>query len=215
MYCETFREPCVELGAWQNYAEGFMMKTMMKVFLTMLLSTAAALAGDFKVGVVDTERVLRESIPAVKAEKRIEKEFSGRDEDIKKLIKQTKEVQAELEQDDKKFPDLERRNKERELSSMNVTLQRMQREFREDLNLRKNEELALVLELANKAIQAIANAEHYDLILQEAVYRNPKIDITDKVIKYLGGTTDSLSDTNTEGLSDSKPENPVEVQSGQ
>jgi len=205
----------VELGAWQNYAEGFMMKTMMKVFLTMLLSTAAALAGDFKVGVVDTERVLRESIPAVKAEKRIEKEFSGRDEDIKKLIKQTKEVQAELEQDDKKFPDLERRNKERELSSMNVTLQRMQREFREDLNLRKNEELALVLELANKAIQAIANAEHYDLILQEAVYRNPKIDITDKVIKYLGGTTDSLSDTNTEGLSDSKPENPVEVQSGQ
>jgi len=215
MHCERFREPWVELGAWRKYAEGFMMKTIMKVFFTMLLSTAAALAGDFKVGVVDTERVLRESVPAVKAEKRIEKEFSGRDEDIKKLIKQTKEAQAQLEQDDKSFPDLERRNKERELSSMNVTLQRMQREFREDLNLRKNEELALVLELANKAIQAIANAEHYDLILQEAVYRNPKIDITDKVIKYLGGTTDSVSDTNPEEMSESKPENSVEVQSGQ
>jgi outer membrane protein len=77
------------------------------------------------------------------------------------------------------------RNKERELNALNVNLQRMQREFREDLSLRKNEELAVVLERANKAIQSIAESEKYDLILQEAVYRNPKIDITDKVIKNL------------------------------
>ena len=81
--------------------------------------------------------------------------------------------------------DIERRNKERELSNASIDLQRMQREFREDLNLRKNEELAGVLERANKAIQTIAVSEKYDLILQEAVYRNPKIDITDKVLKYL------------------------------
>jgi outer membrane protein len=64
-------------------------------------------------------------------------------------------------------------------------VQRLQREFREDLNLRKNEELAIVLERANKTIQTIAEAEKFDLILQEAVYRNPKIDITDKVIQHL------------------------------
>ena len=81
--------------------------------------------------------------------------------------------------------DAERRNKERELDNLNVNLQRLQREFREDLNLRKNEELAVVLGLANKAIQQIAETEKYDLVLQEAVYRNPKIDITDRVIKFL------------------------------
>lgn len=162
------------------------MKTMIKAgMLAALLSVAAAQAADFKVGVVDTERVLRESAPAMMAENKIEKEFSGRDQEIKKLMKQAKELQASLEKDDSKFSDADRRNKERELTTMNADLQRMQREFREDLNLRKNEELAIVLEQANKAIQAIAEAEKYDLILQEAVYRNPKIDITDRVIKHL------------------------------
>ncbi len=162
------------------------MKTMIKAgMLAVLLSTGVALAADFKVGVVDTERVLRESAPALMAESKIEKEFSGRDQEIKKLMKQAKELQALLEKEDSKFSDADRRNKERELTSMNSELQRMQREFREDLNLRKNEELAIVLEQANKAIQAIAEADKYDLILQEAVYRNPKIDITEKVIKHL------------------------------
>lgn len=163
------------------------MKTMIKagVLLAMLLGGGWAQAADFKVGVVDTERVLRESVPAVNAEKKIEKEFSGRDQEIKKLIKQAKELQTLLEKDGAAMSDAERRNKERELTALNVDLQRMQREFREDLNLRKNEELAVVLELANKAIQAIADTEKFDLILQEAVYRNPRIDITDKVIKQL------------------------------
>ncbi len=173
------------------------MKTMIKAgLLVVLLSAWPVLAGDFRVGVVDTERVLRESAPAVKAEKKIEKEFSGRDQEIKKLMKQAKELQALLEKDGGTLPDADHRNKERELTGMNVNLQRMQREFREDLNLRKNEELAIVLEQANKAIQTIAETEKYDLILQEAVYRNPKIDITDRVIKYLGGDkVDSSKDS--------------------
>jgi outer membrane protein len=145
----------------------------------------SAFAGDFKVGVVDTERILRESVPAMKAEKKIEKEFSGRDQEIKKTTKLVKDLQALLEKDGSGLADVDRRSKERELNALNVNLQRMQREFREDLSLRKNEELAVVLERANKAIQSIAESEKYDLILQEAVYRNPKIDITDKVIKNL------------------------------
>ena len=161
------------------------MKTILKAgMFAVLLGGGAACAADFKVGVVDTERILRESVPAKKAEMKIEKEFSGRDQEIKKLMKQVKDLQALLEKDDKKLSDADRRNKERELTAMNVNLQRMQREFREDLNLRKNEELSIVLELANKAIQEIAEAEKYDLILQEAVYRNPKIDITDSVIRH-------------------------------
>jgi len=121
----------------------------------------------------------------VKAEKKIEKEFSGRDQEIKKVAKQVKDVQTLMEKEGLTLPEGEKRNKERELANLNMNLQRMQRGFSEDLNLRKNEEMSVVLEHANKAIQALAEKEKYDLILQEAVYRNPNIDITEKVLKYM------------------------------
>lgn len=161
------------------------MKTLLYAALIIIACVAQAGAEGFRIGVVDTERILRESEPAIRAEKKIEKEFAARDQEIKKQIKLSKELQATLEKDGSTMSDSVRRFKERELANLNINLQTMQREFREDLNLRKNEELAIVLEQANKAIQTIADAEKYDLILQEAVYRNPRIDITDKVIKHL------------------------------
>ncbi len=151
----------------------------------LLTATTCAHAGDLRIGVVDTERILRESAPAIQAEKKIEKEFESRDQEMKKVSKQVKEIQNYFEKEGMTLVDAEHRSKERELSNLNSTLQRMQREFREDLNLRKNEELAQVLARANKAIKAIAESEKFDLVLQEAVYRNPKIDITDKVLQYL------------------------------
>jgi outer membrane protein len=160
------------------------MKNILSVSLLLAASVSLAYATDFRVGVVNTERILRESVPALKAEKKIEKEFAARDETIKQLVKQAKDIQASLEKDGTKA-DAEQRGKERELANLNVNLQRLQREFREDLNLRKNEELAQVLARADKAIQAIAEKEKFDLILQEAVYRNPQIDITEKVLQYL------------------------------
>ncbi len=160
------------------------MKKILGISILVAACIAPVHAADFRVGVVNTERILRESAPAVKAEKKIEKEFAARDQEIKQIMKQAKEIQAALEKEGAK-PDAEHRSKERELANLNVNLQRLQREFREDLNLRKNEELAQVLARADKAIQAIAETEKYDLILQEAVYRNPQIDITEKVLQYL------------------------------
>lgn len=153
----------------------------------LLFAACVAQAGaeGFRIGIVDTERILRESVQAVRAEKKIEKEFAARDQEIKKQIKLGKELQATLEKDGAGMSDSVRRFKERELANLNINLQTMQREFREDLNLRKNEELAVVLSHADKAIRAIAESEEYDVILQEAVYRNPKVDITDKVLKHL------------------------------
>ncbi len=163
------------------------MRTLSMKFMQILLlvGSTQALAADFRVGIVNTERILRESAPAVKAEKKIEKEFSGRDQEIKKVAKQVKDVQTLMEKEGLTLPEGEKRNKERELANLNMNLQRMQRGFSEDLNLRKNEEMSVVLEHANKAIQALAEKEKYDLILQEAVYRNPNIDITEKVLKYM------------------------------
>lgn len=163
------------------------MKSIFKLSTAILFVFAFSVchADDFRIGVVDTERILRESAPAVQAEKKIEKEFELRDQEMKKISRQAREIQMYFDKEGMTLLDAEHRSKERELANLNVTLQRMQREFREDLNLRKNEELALVLARANKAIKAIAESERYDLILQEAVYRNPKIDITDKVLQYL------------------------------
>ncbi|MDP2805457.1 MAG: OmpH family outer membrane protein [Gallionellaceae bacterium] len=160
------------------------MKKVFTIGLLVVSMITPSFAADFRVGVVNTERILRESVPAVKAEKKIEKEFAARDLEIKQMMKQIKDIQIALEKDGGKV-DIEHRSKERELANLNVNLQRLQREFREDLNLRKNEELAQVLARADKAIQAIAEKDQYDLILQEAVYRNPKIDITDTVLQYL------------------------------
>ncbi len=161
----------------------------MKRIISSVVLFAACLtmadAGDFRIGIVDTERILRESEQAIRAEKKIEKEFSVRDQEIKKLIKQVKDAQDSLDKDGSKISDSTKRIKEREIANLNLQLQTQQREFREDLNLRKNEELAQVLARADKAIKAIAESEGYDVILQEAVYRNPKVDITARVLKYL------------------------------
>jgi outer membrane protein len=151
--------------------------------IAMLGSTA--FAADFKIGFVNTERVFRDAAPAVRAQKKIEQEFAKRDQEMQKMAEQIRKLQESLEKNAVTMPETERRNKEREFGDLNKDFQRKQREFREDLNQRRNEELAAVLERANRTIKAIAEAEKYDIIFQEAVYASPRIDITDKVIKAL------------------------------
>jgi len=145
----------------------------------------AEAADQIKIGVVNLERVLREAAPAIKAQKKLEKEFAAREQEIQKVSKQIKDLQTTLEKDNVTLSESERRTKEQELARLNLDYQRMQREFREDANLRRNEELASVFERANKVVQEIATAEKFDLILQDAVYISPRVDITDKVIKAL------------------------------
>jgi outer membrane protein len=155
--------------------------------LMALVSTSAyAQAGEYKIGFVNTERLFREAAPAKRAQQKLEREFASRDSDIQKLSKQVRDLQALLEKDGVTMAEADRRNKERDLANMSRDLQRLQREFREDLNLRRNEELAAVQERANKVIQQIAEAETFDLIMQDpVVYASSRIDITDKVVKAL------------------------------
>jgi outer membrane protein len=154
--------------------------------LALLLTAAGASAIEYKIGFVNTERLFREATPAKRAQAKIEKEFATRDAEIQKLAKQVRDLQAALDKDGVTMAENERRNKERDLANQSRDLQRMQREFREDLNLRRNEELAGIQERANKVIQQIAEADKFDLILQDpVVYASQRIDITDKVIKAL------------------------------
>jgi outer membrane protein len=138
-----------------------------------------------KIGYVNTQRVFRDAPAAVKAQKKLDAEFSRRDQDLQVVAKKLQTLQENLEKNGVTMSESERRNKERELNDLNRDFQRRQREFREDLNLRQNEEMAAVLEKANKAIKQIAENEKFDLILQDVVWVSPKLDITDKVIKAL------------------------------
>lgn len=150
-----------------------------------LVCVHSSIAAELKIGFVDQERITRESAPADRASKQLEKEFAPRAQEMQRREAQIKTLQGQLEKDAITMSESDRRAKEQELGRLTLDFQRMQREYREDLNLRRNQELGALFERANRVIKQIAEAEKYDLILQEAVYRNPRIDITDRVLKAL------------------------------
>ena len=169
------------------------MKRSTHIFAGALFAAAALLAAgvataqaaDYKIGFVNTERLFREAAPAKKAQEKLEKEFAARDAEIQKMGKQVRDLQERLEREGTTMSETERRNKERDLANLSRDLQRAQRELREDVNLRRNEEYASVQERADKVIRQIADSEKFDLILQEVVFASQRIDITDRVIKAL------------------------------
>ena len=145
----------------------------------------AAGAAELKIGFVNTERVFREAAPAKRAQQKLEREFANRNAELAKVEKQGRDMQAELERDNVTMTEPVRRDKERQLADISRNFQRMQREIREDLNLRRNEELADVQQKATRVINQIADQEKFDLIVQEAVFASTRIDITEKVIRAL------------------------------
>ncbi len=159
----------------------------MKTIAAILLATVAfaAQAAELKIGFVNTERVFREAAPAKRAQQKLEREFAARNAELAKTEKIGRDLQTELERDNVTMTEAQRREKERQLADVSRNFQRMQREIREDLNLRRNEELASVQERATRVINQIAEQEHFDLIVQEAVFASSRIDITEKVIKAL------------------------------
>ena len=159
----------------------------MKMILAVALAAAAlgAQAAEMKIGFVNTERVFREAAPAKRAQQKLEREFAARNAELAKVEKQGRDLQNELERENVTLPEAQRREKERQLADISRNFQRLQREIREDLNLRRNEELASVQERATRVINQIAEQEHFDLIVQEAVFASSRIDITEKVIKAL------------------------------
>jgi outer membrane protein len=147
--------------------------------------TGGAIANELKVGYVNTQRLFRDAPVAIKAQKKLDAEFSKRNQELQKQAKTIQSLQEGLEKEGLTMSEKDRSTKERELSEQSRDFQRKQREFREDLNLRQNEEMAAVLERANKVIKQIAEAEKYDLVVQDAVFVSQRLDITEKVIKAL------------------------------
>jgi outer membrane protein len=160
-------------------------KSLVVASLVPVLMFAGEAAAELKIGYVNTQRIFRDAPVAQKAGKKLEGEFAKRDLELQRMGKQLKDLQENLEKNSVTMAESERRSKEKEFADLSREFQRRQREFREDLNLRQNEENAAVIEKANKAIKQIAEAEKFDLILQDVVWVSPKLDITDRVIKVL------------------------------
>jgi len=152
----------------------------------LLFAGSAALAQVTpKIGFVNTERILRDAVPAKAAQAKLEAEFAKRDRELQEMGTRLKQLGERLERDAMVMSETERTRRQREAADIDKDFQRRQREFREDLNQRRNEELSQVVERANRVIRQIAEKEKFDLILQEAVYASGRIDITDIVLQAL------------------------------
>ena len=153
--------------------------------LAAVAAPVYAQAEEFRAGFVNTDRIFREAVPAKAAQSKLEQEFSRREKEIVDAGNTLKSASEKFEREAPTMAESQRVNRQKQLVEQDRDFQRKRREFQEDLNSRKNEELQQVLERANRIIKQVAEAEKYDVILQEAVYFNPKLDITDKVIKAL------------------------------
>jgi len=165
------------------------MKSLSRHFVVLLLAALAlggqALAQDFRVGFVNTDRIFREANTAKAAQAKLEQEFAKREKELNELGGSLKSASDKFEREAPTLSETQRAQRQKQLVDMDRDFQRKRREFQEDLNARKNEELQQVLDRANRVVKQVAEAEKYDVVLQEAVYINPKHDITDKVIKAL------------------------------
>ena len=160
-------------------------RAILAVCSIFLLLPGARAQEAVRIGYVSTERILRDAAPAKAAQQKLEVEFSKRDKELQEMGARLKSLGERLERDAAVINDTERGRRQREFSDLDKEFQRKQREFREDLNQRRNEELAQVVERANRVIKQIAEQEKYDFILQDAVYASPRVDITDKVLRSL------------------------------
>jgi len=145
----------------------------------------AARADELKIGFVSAERILRDSVPAKAAEQKLSQEFAKRGKDLQDMDGKLKAAAEKLDKDSPVLSDAERTKRQHELQDLDREFQRKRREFQEDLNQRKNEEFQALLERAQRIVRQLAEQEKYDLILQDALYFGPHVDITDKVLHAL------------------------------
>ena len=172
------------------------MKTFSRHFSLAVLLGSMALAAplavhaeEFKAGFVNTDRLFREANAAKAAQSKLEQEFSKREKELVDMGNTLKSASEKFERDAPTMAESQRQTRQRQLVDQDREFQRKRREFQEDLNARKNEELNQLGERINKVVKQLAEQEKYDIIVDQAVYINPQHDITDKVIKALNGAS--------------------------
>lgn len=149
------------------------------------LSAMSLQAQELRMGFVSTDRVLKEAGSDKSVQIKFEQEFAKRKKDLQDQEANLKALADKFEREAPTLPETQRQARQKQLLEQDRDFQTKRRRYQEDLNVRNNEELQLVIQRANKAIKDIAVTEKYDFIFQDVVYVHPKFDITDKVIKAL------------------------------
>lgn len=151
----------------------------------LAVAATAAHAQELRIGYVNSDIVMRDSLPAKVALQKLHGEFSKREKEVNDLASRLKATGDRFEREQMTLGETERVRRQRELIEQDREFQRKRRQFQEDLSQRRSEELASVSELAEKVIRQMADKEGYDLILSDAQFASARINITDKVIKAL------------------------------
>lgn len=165
------------------------LKTLLTASLFTLMASVGtnSMAAELKIGYVQVDKILQEAPQTAESGKKLEREFSPRSQELERTQKQIRDIETTLDKESVTLSESDRRNKERDVSNLKIEFQRKQRELREDINLRKNEELSVLQDRINKAVQTVSETDGYDLVVYGGVaYASKKIDITDKVLKLLG-----------------------------
>lgn len=158
--------------------------------LTLGFAIFSLQAQELRVGVVMPERVIKESNMTKLADAKLQQEFSKREKDLLDTDKAFKAAIEKFERDASTMSETQRQSRQKQFAEQDRDLKRKGREFQEELNARRNEEMQQVFDRASKVVKQIGESEKYDLIIEAtgALYVNPKHDITDKVLKAINAT---------------------------
>jgi len=160
--------------------------TIFSVFLLLSIS-ASADAETYKIGYVVVEKVLKEAPQTAASNKKLEKEFKSRTDGLQKKVKAIQKQEKDFNKNNVTMAAAERQKAQKSIQNAKIEIQRIERELREDIDIRRREEIGKLQKKINDAIEGLAEKEKYDLILYQGVaYASKQIDITNKLIKALG-----------------------------
>ena len=155
--------------------------------ITLVIFNINFAYAEVKIGFVEVQKILKNAPQTVAANKQLEKEFTKRTAKLKKVVKKIKDKESAFRKNSMTMSDDERSKKQKEIQALKIDAQRTEREVREDIDLRRREEIAKVQAQVNVAVEKVAKEQGYDLVLYQGVaYAGKKVDITNSVIKALG-----------------------------
>jgi len=176
------------------------MKKLFRLIIIGMFSFSSFLfADELKIGIVDVNKILKEAPQTISANKKLEKEFSARTEKLKSKIKTLQSDEKKFQKESLTMSDEQRDKAERGIQQRKIEVQRDERELREDMDLRRREEIGDLQEKINLTIDKIAADDKFDLILYNGIaFASEKVDITKMIIKALGGGESAKSSKKTE-----------------
>jgi len=158
------------------------------VLVLFLIFNVGIASAEVKIGFVEIQKILKSAPQTVAANKKLEKEFTKRTAKLKKSVKKINAKEKAFKKNSMTMSEAERAKNQREIQGLKIDAQRTEREVREDIDLRRREEIAKVQKQVNIAVEKVAKEQNYDLVLYQGVaYAGKKVDITSIVIKALGG----------------------------